>query len=379
VAERPGGAAAKSGSEVTETDVFALLAGGGTGGHVYPAIAVAQELVHRGHEPSTLRFVGGRRGIEGRVVTEAGFAIDLLAGRGLQRRLTPANITAIWGAFTAFLVALRLVRRYRPRVVVGFGGYASLPCVVAARVLRVPTIVHDQDAVPGLANRIGVRLGARTAVSLPGATLAGATLTGNPVRGSIAAIAREPARDPALLAVYGGAQGARTINRAAIGCYDRWRGRTDMTVRHVCGPRNEIECAAALDAQRREGDALAYELVPYEPHMEALLAHATLAVCRAGAGTIAELTVAGVPAVLVPLPGSPGDHQVRNARTLEQAGAAVVVLDAECDPPRLDAVVSELLAAPDRLERMGAAAHRLGRPDAAARLADLVEEHARAR
>ena len=358
-----------------------MFAGGGTGGHTYPAIAVAQELVQRGHPRESLRFVGGRRGIEGRVVTEAGFSIDLLAGRGLRRRLTPenviANVAAIWGAFTAFLIALKLVRRYRPRVVVGFGGYASLPCVVAARVLRVPTVVHDQDAVPGLANRIGVRLGARTAVSLPGATLGDATLTGNPVRASIAAIVREPAHDPALLAIYGGAQGARTINRAAVGCYDSWRDRTDVTVRHVCGPRNEHECTAALAAQRREGDALAYELVPYEPHMEALLARATLAVCRAGAGTIAELTVAGVPSLLVPLAGSPGDHQVRNARTLEDAGAAVVVLDGECDASRLDAVVSKLLTEPDRLEEMGAAAKGLGRPDAAARLTDLVEAHAR--
>jgi UDP-N-acetylglucosamine--N-acetylmuramyl-(pentapeptide) pyrophosphoryl-undecaprenol N-acetylglucosamine transferase len=215
-------------------------------------------------------------------------------------------------------------------------------------------------------------------VSLPGTTLGNATLTGNPVRSTIAAIVREPARDPTLLAVFGGSQGARTINRAAVGCYDRWRDRTDVMVRHVCGPRNEVECAAALAAQRREGDALAYELVPYEPHMEALLARATLAVCRAGAGTIAELTVAGVPSVLVPLPGSPGDHQVRNARTLEREGAAVVLLDEDCDPPRLDAVVSELLAEPDRLDRMGAAARSLGKPDAAARLADLVEEHARA-
>jgi UDP-N-acetylglucosamine--N-acetylmuramyl-(pentapeptide) pyrophosphoryl-undecaprenol N-acetylglucosamine transferase len=363
---------------VTDDGVFAMFAGGGTGGHIYPAIAVAQELVRRGHPPETLRFVGARRGIEGRVVAEAGFPIDLLAGRGLQRRLTPANFGAIWGAFTALLAALRLVRRYRPRVVVGFGGYASLPCVVAARLLRAPTIVHDQDAVPGLANRIGVRLGARTAVSLPGATLGDATLTGNPVRSSIAAIVREPARDPGLLAVFGGSQGARTINRAAVGCYDSWRDRTDVTIHHVCGPRNETECEAELAMQRREGDALAYELIPYEPHMETLLARATLAVCRAGAGTIAELTVAGVPAVLVPLPGSPGDHQVRNARTLEREGAAVVVLDEDCDPPLLDAVVSELLAEPDRLERMGAAARALGKPDAAARLADLVEEHARA-
>jgi UDP-N-acetylglucosamine--N-acetylmuramyl-(pentapeptide) pyrophosphoryl-undecaprenol N-acetylglucosamine transferase len=362
---------------VTEP-VFALFTGGGTGGHTYPAVAVAQELVGRGHRAESVRFVGGRRGIEGRVVPEAGFEIDLLAGRGLQRRFTLENFAAIGGAIWAFVVALVLVRRYRPRIVVGFGGYASLPCVVAARVLRVPTLVHEQDAAPGLANRIGVRLGARAAVSLPDTPLPGATLTGNPVRSVIAAIEREPAWSPALLAVYGGAQGARTINRAALGCYDLWRDRRDVTVHHVCGPRNLEECQASLDAQRRTEDALVYELVPYEPHMEALLSRATLAVCRAGAGTVAELTVAGVPAVLVPLPGSPSDHQARNAQTLERAGAALLVRDDECDPARLDRVVSELLLDPDRLEQMGKAARSIGRPDAAARVADLVEGYARA-
>jgi len=358
--------------------VFALFSGGGTGGHTYPAIAVAQELVRRGHPRDSLRFVGGRRGIEGQVVSDAGFDIDLLAGRGLQRRFTPANLAAIGGAISAFTHALALVHRYRPRIVIGFGGYASLPCVAAARVLRVPTLVHEQDAAPGLANRIGVRLGAHAAVSLPATPLGDATLTGNPVRSEIATIERQPAWDPALVAVYGGAQGARTINRAAIGCYDRWRHRTDMTVHHICGPRNLVECQAALDTQRQVGDVLAYGLVPYEPHMESLLARATLAVCRSGAGTIAEVTVAGVASVLVPLPGSPSDHQVRNAQTLEQAGAALLIRDDECNPARLDIAVSELLLDPDRVEQMGKAARSIARPDAAARVADLVERYARA-
>jgi UDP-N-acetylglucosamine--N-acetylmuramyl-(pentapeptide) pyrophosphoryl-undecaprenol N-acetylglucosamine transferase len=221
-------------------------------------------------------------------------------------------------------------------------------------------------------------MGARAATSLPNTPLPGATLTGNPVRETIAAIERKPEANPALLAVFGGAQGARTINRATLGCYERWRDRRDLTVHHVCGPRNFDECRAALDGQRLAGDTLVYDLVPYEPHMESLLARATLAVCRSGAGTVAELAVAGVPAVLVPLPGSPSDHQMRNAQTLERAGAAVVVRDGECDASRLDATVSDLLRAPERLEAMGAAAGDLGRPDAAARVADLVEEYARA-
>jgi len=357
--------------------VYALLTGGGTGGHTYPAIAVAQELERRGH---AVRFVGGKRGIEGRVVPAAGFEIDLLPGRGLQRRVTMQNVAALWGAASAFVRAIGIVRRHRPRVVVGFGGYASFPCVLAARVLRVPVVVHEQDAAPGLANRWGVRLGARPAVSLPDTPLPNATLTGNPVRAAFAHLDRAApvAGAPALVAVFGGAQGARTINRAALGCYDAWRARTDLAVHHVCGPRNLERCSAELAAARRRGDALQYELVGYEERMDAVYQRAALAVCRSGAGTIAELTAVGLPAVLVPLPGAPSDHQTRNAQTLERAGAAVLLRDDECNPARLDTVVSELLGATDRLARMSAAARGLGRRDAAERLADLVEEHARA-
>jgi UDP-N-acetylglucosamine--N-acetylmuramyl-(pentapeptide) pyrophosphoryl-undecaprenol N-acetylglucosamine transferase len=356
------------------TPVFALLAGGGTGGHTYPAISVAQELQRRGH---AVRFVGGKRGIEGRVVPEAGFEIDLLPGRGLQRRLTLANLEALWGSVRAVFAAFAIVRRYRPAVVLGFGGYASLPCVVAARVLRVPVVVHEQDAAPGLANRIGVKLGARAAISLPGTPLTDATLTGNPVRAAFATLERAPQHDPAVVAVFGGAQGARTINRAALGCYDRWRARADIAVHHVCGERNLEESERVLAAARRPGDELQYELVGYEQDMPGLYARASLAVCRAGAGTIAEVAAAGMPAIFVPLPNAPSDHQMRNAQTLERIGAAVVLRDEECDPRRLDAIVSELMRAPDRLERMSKAAKTVSRLDAAARVADLAEEHAR--
>ena len=195
---------------------------------------------------------------------------------------------------------------------------------------------------------------------------------------AFAHIERVPEHDPALVAVFGGAQGARTINRAALGCYDLWRARTDLAVHHVCGPRNLDECTATLSGARRTGDRLVYGLVGYEEHMDELYARAALAVCRSGAGTIAELTAAGLPSVLVPLPGAPSDHQTRNAQTLERAGAAVMLRDDECEAPRLDAIVSELAKDTDRLASMSAAARSLGRTDAAARLADLVEEHARA-
>lgn len=357
--------------------VFALLATGGTGGHTYPALALAATLVARGHDRGSIRFVGGRRGLEGRVVPEAGFEIDLLPGRGLQRRLTLANVRVLFEAVVALARAIALVRRHRPRVVVGFGGHASLPCLVAARLLRVPCVVHEQNAAPGLANRVAVRLGARPAISLPGTPIRGAVLTGNPVRPEVVAVDRVPG-EPPLVCVFGGSLGARTLNDASLGLYDRWRDRDDVVVRHASGTRFHDECLTRLAELRKPADRLRYELVPYEEHMATLYGRAAIAVCRAGASTVAELTAVGLPSVLVPLPGAPGDHQTRNARSLEAEGAAILVPDDRCDGPMLDTVVSGLLADPSRLTAMSAAARALARPDAAGQLADLVEEHARA-
>jgi UDP-N-acetylglucosamine--N-acetylmuramyl-(pentapeptide) pyrophosphoryl-undecaprenol N-acetylglucosamine transferase len=358
--------------------VEVLLAGGGTGGHTYPAVALAQELVRRGYAREAIRFVGARRGPEGTIVRDAGFAVDLLPGRGLQRRLTPANAAVAAQSAAALVRALVLVVRYRPRVVVGFGGYASLPCVVAAWCLRIPRVVHEQDAVMGLANRVGVRLGARVAASLPGIERGRPVLTGNPVRAEFRSLAPAPSSPP-VVAVFGGSLGARRVNRAALGLYDRWRARADVAVHHVSGPGHHADSAADLAARRRSGDVLDYTLVAYERDMPALLGRSSVAVCRAGAGTVAELTAAGLPAVLVPLPGAPGDHQTRNARALVDAGAAVLVPDGECDAARLDAELTALLADEARLHGMRRAARGLARVDAAERLADLVEEVARGR
>ncbi len=364
----------------TTRTTYAVVTGGGTGGHVYPALAVAEELVARGHPAPELRFVGARRGLEATAVPEAGFAVDLLPGRGLQRSLRPAawrdNVAALAGTVQAFLGARKILRRTRPRVVLGVGGYASLPGVVCARLARIPTVVHEQNAAPGLANRVAVRLGARAAVSLPGTPLPGAVLTGNPVRRAITAVERHP--DPAhpTVLVFGGSLGARRVNDAALGLYDRWRARDDVAVVHVTGRRDHADCVRRLDAERRPGDRLSYTLVEYEEHLERRYAAASVALCRAGAVTVAELAVVGLPAVLVPLPGAPDDHQTRNAEALTDAGGAVLIPDADADSGRVGAALDELLAEPARLDEMSDALRTLGRPDAAARVAALVEEAA---
>jgi UDP-N-acetylglucosamine--N-acetylmuramyl-(pentapeptide) pyrophosphoryl-undecaprenol N-acetylglucosamine transferase len=356
--------------------VYALITGGGTGGHVYPGLALAEALVARGHDRASIHWVGSARGVEASVVPGAGFSVDLLPGRGLQRRLTLENLGVVAGNAAALRRARRLVRSLRPRVVVGVGGYASLPCLVAARLQGVPTVVHEQNAAPGLANRTAVRLGAQAAISLPGTPLPGAVLTGNPIRAAVAQVVRRPSLERPLVAVVGGSLGARRLNEAALGLYDRWRSRLDVAIHHVTGPAGHDGSVEALARLRRPGDRLDYRMVAYERDMPALYAGASLLVCRAGATTVAELAAAGVPSVLVPLPGAPGDHQTRNAESLVAAGAGVRLPDAECDGDRLDKEVSVLLDDPERLEAMGAAARALARPDAADRLADLVEQAA---
>lgn len=362
-------------------DTFAFVTGGGTGGHVYPALAVADALVERGHARGSIRFVGARRGLEASAVPAAGYEVELLGGRGLQRSLRPraivANVGAVFGLVGAFARAFRLVGRHRPQVVLGVGGYASFPCLLAARMRRVPAVVHEQNAAPGLANRWAVRLGARAAISLPGTPLPGAVMTGNPVRAAMTSVQRHPDTAPPLVAVVGGSLGARTLNEGALGLYDRWRERSDVAIRHVAGPRGYDGCMERLTGLRRASDALEYDLVRYEDDMPGVYGRSSVLVGRAGAVTCAEVAVTGTPAVLVPLPGAPGDHQTRNADALVAAGAAILIPDSELDGARLDDELERLLEAPSRLEAMSTAARSVGRPDAADRVAQLVEEAAR--
>ena len=367
-------------------DTFALVTGGGTGGHVYPALAVADALVARGHPASTIRFVGARRGIEVTAVPAAGYVIELFPGRGLQRSIRPrailANLGAVVGLLRAFGGAVRLISRHRPEVVLGVGGYASFPCLLAARLRRIPAVVHEQNAAPGLANRWAVRLGARAAVSLPGTPLERASVTGNPVRAAVLDVRRVPESNPPLIAIVGGSLGAGRLNDAALELYDRWRERDDVAIRHVAGPRHYEDCSERLGALRRAGDVFSYTLVRYEDDMPHLYERAAILVGRAGAVTCAEVAVTGTPAVLVPLPNAPDDHQTRNAEALVAVGAAVLVRDAELDGARLAHELDALLTpSPDgdlaRLDEMSRSARTVGHPDAADRVADMVEEAAR--
>jgi UDP-N-acetylglucosamine--N-acetylmuramyl-(pentapeptide) pyrophosphoryl-undecaprenol N-acetylglucosamine transferase len=366
---------------------WAVVAGGGTAGHVVPAIAAARALVEGGRPAATIHFVGARRGPEARLVPAAGFGITLLPGRGIARQLTPANVGAVLGLAWAVVRAVALVARRRPALVLAVGGYASVPCAVAAAALRVPIVVHEQNARPGLANRMVARFARACAVSFDGTALPRPVVTGNPVSPEILAVdrsasSRAAARrelglpaDATVVAVFGGSLGARRINQAAFGLVRAWEGRSDVAVRHAVGSRDWVEAQA--DLPRPPPGGLAYQAVEYEDRMPLLLSAADVAVCRSGGSTVAELAAVGLPSVLVPLPIAPDDHQTANARPLVHRGGAVLVPDAELTAERLALELDRLVGDPGRLEAMGRAAREGARRDAARHLAELVEQHAR--
>ena len=367
---------------------YAIIAGGGTAGHVVPGLAIAQELVARGLPTESVRYVGSSRGIETRLVPDAGFPLTVLPGRGIQRKFTVANVGAILGLVAAVIQGIVLVGRTRPAVVVGLGGYASVPCVIGAVLWRVPIVVAEQNAVPGAANRLAGRFAKACAVSFDGTDLPRAAWTGNPVRREVLAVAdasdgdRAAARERlgveaerTLVAVFGGSLGARRINHSVADAVPAMGRRATLAVRHVSGRRDHAEL---LTRTAGHGSlALQYDLVEYEDDMPSVYAAADVVLCRAGASSVAELTVAGVPSILVPLPGAPGDHQTANARALVEGGAARLVPDGELDAERARSEIEALLDDPDQRVAMAAAARELARPDAAAAVVDLVVAHAR--
>jgi undecaprenyldiphospho-muramoylpentapeptide beta-N-acetylglucosaminyltransferase len=373
---------------VTRT-TYAILAGGGTVGHVAPALSVAHALVARGHAPESIHFVGSSRGRESEMVPAAGFRLTVLPGRGLVRKLAFSNVKAIAGLVVATFRAIALVRREHPSVVVNLGGYASVPCTLAAVLLRVPIIVVSYDAVPGSASRLAARFAKANAVALEGSTLPRAVVTGAPVRPEVSALdhspeTREDARrqldlpvDGKVVAVTSGSLGARRVNEATVELAAQWRDRSGVVIYHAVGKR-DFEMISARAGRIPDGP-LDYRPVEFETRLPLLLAACDVAIGRAGASTIAELTVIGVPSVLVPLPGAPGDHQTENARRLESASAAILLPDSECGAGSLGEILDDLLGDPARLEAMGKAAAGLGRSDAAERIASLIEEHARSR
>jgi UDP-N-acetylglucosamine--N-acetylmuramyl-(pentapeptide) pyrophosphoryl-undecaprenol N-acetylglucosamine transferase len=346
-----------------------LVAAGGTGGHLFPGIAVADELVRR--DPGTrVVFAGTPKGLESRLVPRAGYALELLPilplnGVGLVRTLK-GLVALPWGLLRSAALVLRL----RPAAVLGIGGYAGGPVTLIAALLGVRAVVLEPNARPGFTNRVlkpFVRAAACAYEEAQAAFGAKGVLTGNPVRGGFAALPGKAHREPLVLLAFGGSQGSRVLNRALVDALPHLPGSERLAIVHQTGPAMLDEVKAAYGSAGREA-----EVLPFIDDMEARVAAADLVLSRSGATTCAELTVAGKAALLVPFALAADDHQRTNARALAKAGAALMLEEKDLSGASLAAAVVALLDAPERIAAMEEAARRIARPDAAARVADLL-------
>jgi UDP-N-acetylglucosamine--N-acetylmuramyl-(pentapeptide) pyrophosphoryl-undecaprenol N-acetylglucosamine transferase len=351
---------------------YIVIAGGGTGGHVFPGLAIAEELRRR--DPSReILFLGAESGLETRLVPRAGFALKTLRLEGLAGRSAAQRAVALARANAAVARCAGMFTRRRPSVVIGVGGFVSGPAMAAALALRVPTMIQEQNAVPGLTNRWLGRWVRRIALSFPGSEAAfggRGVVTGNPVRAPFFAIAPWTGpRGRLRLLIFGGSRGARTLNRAAL---DSLAFLSDVKERlaivHQTGEGGFPDAEAAYAASGFEARAIAFI-----DDMPARLEGADLVFCRAGAGTVFELAAAGRASVLVPYPYAAGRHQDYNAEWMARAGASLVVPDAEMTGERLATIVRNALATPDILATRALAARSLARPAAAADIASLAE------
>ena len=357
-----------------------VIAGGGTGGHLYPGVAVARELLSR-RPDARIAFAGTARGIEARVIPREGFELDLIRSAGLKGKSAFDRARGVLLIPAGLLDAWRIVSRRRPDLVIGVGGYSSGPVVLVAALRGLPTLLLEQNAVPGLTNRLLARVVKSAAVTFEGTRSffgSKAFVSGNPVRSEfLAASAPQERGDDATVRVlvFGGSQGAHAINVAMVEAASRLAaGPPHLRLVHQTGER-DVEMVRA----GYRGAGLQAEVEPFLYDMGKRLGAADVVVSRAGATTLAEITAAGRASILIPLPTATDDHQRRNAEALAEAGAAEVVLQRDLTAAALADRVAALARDGARRARMSAAARTLARPDAAKVIVDRALELARAR
>ena len=349
-----------------------LMMAGGTGGHVFPALAVAGELAQSGF---AVQWLGSRRGIENSLVPEAGYPLHALEVRGLRGGGLARTLMAPLMLLRAVLSAVVLVRRLRPVLAVGFGGYASGPGGLAARLNGVPLVLHEQNARSGLTNRLLARVATRVLQAFPGA-FADAEVVGNPVRAGIFSLAPPAERlishqGPLRLLVLGGSQGALALNRdlpPALADYLGTSRKDAVVIRHQCGRDRQEEVRQAY-----EKTGLSVSIEEFIRAMDDAYQWADLVICRAGALTVSEVAAAGVAAVFVPLPTAVDDHQTLNARWLADQQAGRLLPQSSLNRDGLAGVLDELMNR-EALAGMAARARSMARPDSAARVAAICEE-----
>ncbi|MBR1885045.1 MAG: undecaprenyldiphospho-muramoylpentapeptide beta-N-acetylglucosaminyltransferase [Schwartzia sp.] len=360
-----------------------IVSGGGTGGHIYPALTIVRAIQKQIPDAEFL-YVGTKDGLEADLVPKEGIPFETVNIQGFKRSLTPENLLRGARAFGGVMKAMGIVRRFRPDVAVGTGGYVCGPILLASSLAGIPTLIQEQNVMPGVTNRFLSRFVSCVAMGTKEAAehfpKGKRIFTGNPVREEVLRARRDAGQesfglDPAAktVLVSGGSRGARSINRAMVGVLAHYAGKPGVQILHVTGKAGYDDTIARLQKAGVDlSGAGNLSVRPYLYDMPQALACADVAVFRAGAIGIAELTARGVPSVLVPYPYAAANHQEMNARAAASEGAARMILDKELTAERLLSVLAELLSEDAKLKRMAQAAKRLGRPKAADKIASRV-------
>lgn len=359
-----------------------ILTGGGTGGHIYPALAIAKGLLAHDAETQIL-YVGIRDGMEARLVPEAGIKFAGISGKGLPRSLSLDTIKVIGKSFKALWETKKLLKQFHPDLVVGTGGFVSGPVVLSAALFNIPTLLHEQNALPGITNRILARFVRHVMVTFPESrerfgVQKKLELVGLPVRPEIGQVSRKVGAenfklraDRLTLLVTGGSRGARTINQAMIEVLAQLAQRSDIQVIWATGKTTYTETLEGLKKRGIPKERPGWRVLEYLSDMPEALACTDLFIGRAGAASLAELMIASIPSLLIPYPYAAENHQEHNAQALVQAGAAKLILDSELDGERLWKEVEGLISQPSLLAKMGAAAETLAQPKALDKIVDL--------
>lgn len=363
-----------------------LITGGGTGGHIYPALAIVRGIREK-YPGAEILYVGTTGGMEADIVPKEGYAFETVTVEGLPRKITPRTLITFGKLLKGIGQAFAVIKKFSPDVVIGTGGYVCGPVVLAAALRKVPTLIHEQNAYPGITNKLLARLVSRIMVTFPESIkyfpkTAPITVTGLPVRPVILTAEREAGikslgltGDKLTLLIFGGSRGAQRINRAMVEAAKDFALRQEIQILHITGALGYEETLAELKAAGISLDKSGNIIVkPYLYNMEEALAAADLVICRAGAATLAEITVLGLPAILIPYPFAAENHQEYNARALADQGAALLIKDSELTGPGLVQAVTKLLQEKAALDKMADASKALGRPQALAEIVQCVEE-----
>ncbi|MBP2651455.1 MAG: murG [Firmicutes bacterium] len=362
-----------------------IISGGGTGGHIYPAVTIAKAIQALAAD-SEILFVGTKLGMEADIVPKEGFNFAGIESRGFERHLSLDTVRTVFTTMKGLGQSIGVVRRFKPDIVIGTGGYVCGPVLLAASLMGIPTMIQEQNVIPGVTNKILSRFVKKVAVGYPeaakffGKQQDKVVVTGNPVRPDVISANRNGgikelglADDKLTILVAGGSRGARAINKAMVEVYRSLAGRKDIQVLHATGQSEYNNMVGFLEEAGIDVDKAGnISVVPYLYNMPQALAVADVAVFRAGAVGLAELTVRGIPAVLIPYPYAAENHQEFNARVLESHGAAIVIKDSELTGGRLAEVLDKLVNDRARLGEMSALSRQMGQPEAAATIARLA-------